>query len=461
MAVNVRPHRPQDLAGVIEFLEGSAMLGTAPQGLQEAIDLIGSDEAVVLVAEADGHLVGAAAGLISGTTGWIARLGASSDQDRTLVSDRLLDRMEAELSERGAHKIAVLVTPGHAVHEYLEERGYRVIENAVYLEREIPSTVLGRSHIADLGGVIIDRHLWDVLKGMDQAKEIIERRVILPLSEPELAERHAVQPPKAIVLFGPPGTGKTTFAKGISSRLEWPFIEIQPSELSADKPEHEARALAEILDRILELPAAVVFVDEVEDLASMRHDQRKVSPRVTNEFLKQIPRFRQASHHLLACATNSIGALDPRRSCGPDGSITSSRSALPTPGPARRSGDATWGRSRTSRSTSTRSSRPASSSPRRTSSSRRTRQRSEPSSRSISREAESVPPPRTSWLRSGRPSRRSQRKVSPHSRGTSRDSPGISYSSSGIARRRALSFSLVDCWAWKGMRRITIRASTN
>ncbi len=287
------------------------MLGTARQDLQEAIDLIGSHEAVVLVAEADGHLVGAAVGLISGTTGWIARLGASSDQDRTAASDRLLDRMEAELSEGGVHKIAVLVTPGHGVREYLEERGYRVVENAVYLEREIPPAVLGPTALADLGGITIDRHLWDVLKGMDQAKEIIERRVILPLSEPELAERHAVQPPKAVVLFGPPGTGKTTFAKGISSRLEWPFIEIQPSELSADKPEQEARALAQILDRILELPAAVVFVDEVEDLASMRHDQRKVSPRVTNEFLKQIPRFRQASHHLLACATNSIGALDP------------------------------------------------------------------------------------------------------------------------------------------------------
>ncbi|HYT77833.1 MAG TPA: GNAT family N-acetyltransferase, partial [Actinomycetota bacterium] len=193
MAVIIRPHRAHDLAGVIELLEGSAMLGTARQDLQEAIDLIGSDEAVVLVAEADGHLVGAAVGLISGTTGWIARLGALSDQDRTAASDRLLDRLEAELSERGVHKIAVLVTPGHAVRECLEERGYRVVENAVYLERQIPPTVLGPTALADLGGITIDRHLWDVLKGMDQAKEIIERRVILPLSEPELAERHAVQ----------------------------------------------------------------------------------------------------------------------------------------------------------------------------------------------------------------------------------------------------------------------------
>jgi transitional endoplasmic reticulum ATPase len=309
MAVIVRPHRPDDLAGVIEILEGSAMMGSARAGLQGAIDLIGSNEAAVLVAEADGHLVGAAVGLTSGTTGWIARLGASSD--RTTVADRLLERMEAELSERGVRTIAVRLMPGDAVRDYLQERGYRVVENALYLEREIPPSVLGPTALAELGGITIDRHLWDVLKGMDQAKEIIERRVILPLSQPELAERHAVQPPKAVVLFGPPGTGKTTFAKGISSRLGWPFIEIQPSELSADKPEQEARALAQILDRILELPAAVVFVDEVEDLASIRHDQRKASPRVTNEFLKQIPRFREASHHLLACATNSIGALDP------------------------------------------------------------------------------------------------------------------------------------------------------
>ncbi len=91
---------------------------------------------------------------------------------------------------------------------------------------------------------MIDPGLWDHLKGMEEAKEIIERRVILPLAEPDLAARHAVAPPKAIVLFGPPGTGKTTFAKCIASRLTWPFIEIQPAELGGEGPEQQARLLA-------------------------------------------------------------------------------------------------------------------------------------------------------------------------------------------------------------------------
>ena len=67
-----------------------------------------------------------------------------------------------------------------------------------------------------------------------EQKELIERRVILPLAEPERAAAHGVVPPRAIVLFGPPGTGKTTFARGIASHLGWPFVEIFPSRLAAE-----------------------------------------------------------------------------------------------------------------------------------------------------------------------------------------------------------------------------------
>jgi transitional endoplasmic reticulum ATPase len=199
-----------------------------------------------------------------------------------------------------------------ASRDALEQGGYAVTPDMLYLERELPAPNAAMpAELADLGAVQVPPGLWDELKGLEDAKTIIERRVILPLAEPELARRHSVAPPKAIVLFGPPGTGKTTFAKGIASRLGWPFVEIEASELGGDGPEGQAKRLAESFERVSEgLASAVVFFDEVEDLAAARGAERKVSPSVTNEFLKQIPRMRALPEHLLVCATNWVSSLD-------------------------------------------------------------------------------------------------------------------------------------------------------
>lgn len=313
MVPAIRTYRAEDLGRIVELWssEGDPPASRPVHELHEVLSLVDQEGTIVLVAEGEGEIVGAGFGTVSGNLGWIHDLAVAERPGADTVREALIDQMESAMADRGAHVIGALVRCDGPLHRGLEDQGYENVSGVAYFRREVSRAVPAPAVLTELGGVTIDPGLWDRLKGMDEPKGIIERRVILPLSEPELAERHGVERPKAIVLFGPSGTGKTTFAKGIASRLGWPFVEIEPSELVEQGIEHEGRLLARAFERLLELPSAVVFVDEVEDIASIRHDERGVSPSVTNEFLKQIPRFRAVPHHLLVCATNWVGTLDP------------------------------------------------------------------------------------------------------------------------------------------------------
>jgi transitional endoplasmic reticulum ATPase len=312
----IRPYEPNDLAQIVDLWQrtGSLPVGADGLALDGAIDAISAAPALTLVAEAEDGLVGVAVGGVTAARGWVHRLTvAPGDPRADEVGRRLLQELEQRLAASGARRVGALVRDHPAQRGALEEGDYAVTPDMLYLEHELPaSNAATPAALADLGAVLVPPGLWDELKGLEDAKVIIERRVILPLAEPELARRHSVAPPKAIVLFGPPGTGKTTFAKGIASRLAWPFVEIEASELGGDGLEGQAKRLAESFDRVSEeLASAVVFFDEVEDLAAARGAERKVSPSVTNEFLKQIPRMRALPEHLLVCATNWVSALDP------------------------------------------------------------------------------------------------------------------------------------------------------
>jgi len=300
MRAAVRTYTPQDLSAVLALWDAS---------IDEAVELIASEHAVTVLAEADGRLVGMVLSTASAPTAWIHRVVVAEDAAAVDVADLLLEYVEAEFAERGAHKVASAAAAGRP-REWLERRGYEIAPDLAYLERVLPPATTAPQAITRLGGRIIGPGLWDELRGLEEAKELIERRVILPLAEPQLAARHRVAPPKAIVLFGPPGTGKTTFAKGIASRLGWPFVELEPSRLGGQGPEREAERLVDAFDALLELPSVVAFIDEVEDIASMRQEDRRVSPSLTNELLRQIPRIRDSREHLLVRATNWVARLD-------------------------------------------------------------------------------------------------------------------------------------------------------
>src|SRR6266571_4846100 len=309
MATSIRHYRAEDLGRILQLWGGVGCIPVGPDGLtvDQAVDLMDPDTGLSLVAEADGDIVGMVVGAATGAVGWVAGLAVAPGPLQADVAHELLDQLEARFAEQGVRKLATVLREGEGIGVLFSGLGFEQVSSMRYLERSVRATVPAPTTLGRRGGRMVDAALWGQLGGMDEAKEIIERRVILPLAEPQLAARHAVSPPKAIVLFGPPGTGKTTFAKGIASRLTWPFIEIQPAELGGEGPEQQARLLARTFDKVLALSSAVVFVDEVEDLASVRHQERRVSPSVTNEFLRQIPRIRGAPHHLMACATNEVG----------------------------------------------------------------------------------------------------------------------------------------------------------
>ncbi len=302
----IREYREDDLGRVVDLWHREGLLPGGPGTLsvESATDLLGWSDAVVLVAEADAAVVGVAAGSLSGVVGsifWV--VGDES------VCGRLIDELEGRLVERGARRVTATVERGGGLYERLHEHGYEEPEGVAVVDRELPATTAGPTAVSELGGRMIDPGLWDSLRGMEEAKQIIERRVILPLAEPGLAEHHGVTPPRAVVLFGPPGTGKTTFAKGVAARLDWPFVPLETSRFSGGAEQAPER-LAGAFDRLLELPSAVAGLAEVEDLAAARVDARKVSEQVTTELLRQVPRLRDRPHHLLVCATNRVGSLD-------------------------------------------------------------------------------------------------------------------------------------------------------
>ena len=166
--------------------------------------------------------------------------------------------------------------------------------------------------LKELGAQVVDRSIWDTISETQPPKQIVNKRIILPLSASDLARKHGVIPPRTIVFFGPPGTGKTYFVRGIAGALRWWYLEINPSTLMAEGQDHLGANLKSLMEKVRNLDETVVFIDEFEEIAGSREQASLIEKSVTNEFLKQVPLLKKTERKiLLVCATNHIRQLDP------------------------------------------------------------------------------------------------------------------------------------------------------
>jgi len=144
---------------------------------------------------------------------------------------------------------------------------------------------------------------------MSNEKSLIEARIVAPLADPVTTRKIGLLAPATVMLFGPPGTGKTTFARGIAGLLGWPFVELLPSKL-ASAAAGLASELRRAFTELAGLEHVVVFIDEFDEIASRRQSRPEMQS-VVNELLKAIPPFRAQPGRLLVCATNFIDSIDP------------------------------------------------------------------------------------------------------------------------------------------------------
>lgn len=305
----IRDFQTTDLDGLLRIWQQHRRQVSDPvYALGEVIASTRMDTAVAAVI--DDEVVGVAVARAAHDQGWIVFFGTDERYRRQGIGGAMLQALQLRMAPLGIQRLSIIVPDDQTQTGSLIKAGFADKRHLRYFEREIPVKQQEMVALRELGGRLLSPDRWNAIGGMQKEKQILESRLVLPLGDPELASRYGVVPPRAIVLFGPPGTGKTTFAKGIASRLQWPFVEVFPSRLAAS-PKGLAGELRETFTQVEQLEHVVVFIDEVEEIASRRGGEPPSPTQgVTNELLKLIPAFRERPGRLLICATNFIRALD-------------------------------------------------------------------------------------------------------------------------------------------------------
>jgi proteasome regulatory subunit len=155
---------------------------------------------------------------------------------------------------------------------------------------------------------------YDDIGGLnDQLREVRET-VELPMKNPELFDTVGIDPPSGVLLHGPPGTGKTLMAKAVANQTDATFIKMAGSELVHKFIGEGAKLVRDLFQVARDHEPAVVFIDEIDAIASKRTDSKTSGDaevqRTMMQLLSEMDGFDERGDIRIIAATNRFDMLD-------------------------------------------------------------------------------------------------------------------------------------------------------
>lgn len=192
------------------------------------------------------------------------------------------------------------------VHVALNQRGSTIVEILPIVEdvfvRAMEVQERPQITFKDVGG------LYEQIR---ELREVVE----LPLKRPDLFSKLGIEPPKGVLLYGPPGCGKTLLAKAVAGESSATFIRLAASELAQKFVGEGARVVREVFKLARRKAPAIVFIDEIDAIAAKRVDvgtsgEREIH-RTLSQLLVELDGFDPLDKVKVIAATNRLDVLDP------------------------------------------------------------------------------------------------------------------------------------------------------
>ena len=150
--------------------------------------------------------------------------------------------------------------------------------------------------------------------GINEQVRDVREAVEDPLTSPELFEQVGVDPPSGVLLYGPPGTGKTMLAKAVANETDATFIKMAGSELVRKFIGEGSRLVRDLFELAAEREPAVIFIDEIDAVASKRTDSKTSGDaevqRTMMQLLSEMDGFDDRGEVRIMAATNRFDMLD-------------------------------------------------------------------------------------------------------------------------------------------------------